>query len=42
MGRQLNASIGFIIQEETIKRGYPARELEPTATYRLGLDIGGW
>jgi hypothetical protein len=27
-----NASTGFIVQEGTLKRGFPARELEPTPT----------
>jgi hypothetical protein len=35
-GRQLNTSIGFIIQEEVLRREYSARDLEPTVTYRLG------
>jgi hypothetical protein len=33
-----NTSTGFIVQAV---EGTPARELEPTATHRLGLDIGG-
>jgi hypothetical protein len=34
-----NISTGFI-QEETLWRGSPERELEPTAAYRLEVDIG--
>jgi hypothetical protein len=29
---------GFIVWEEALGRGSPARELEPPATYRLGVD----
>jgi hypothetical protein len=35
-----NASTGFVVQEEALQRGTPARELEPTAAYRLGVDVG--
>jgi hypothetical protein len=34
-----NASIGFIIQEGDLRRG-SSRELESTAAYTLGVDIG--
>jgi hypothetical protein len=37
-----NASTEFIVQEGTLWRGTPARELEPPAVYRLGVDIGEW
>jgi hypothetical protein len=40
MGDGSNSSTGFI-GEETLWRGSPARELEPTAAYRLEEDIGG-
>jgi hypothetical protein len=36
-----NTSAGFIVQAGALWRGTPARELEPIATHRLGLDIGG-
>jgi hypothetical protein len=35
-----NTSTGFIVQDRALQRGIPARELEPTATYRLGVDTG--
>jgi hypothetical protein len=35
-----NTSTEFIIQEEGLRRGSLARGLEPTATYRLGVDMG--
>jgi hypothetical protein len=36
-----NTSTGFIVQAGALWRGTPARELEPIATHKLGLDIGG-
>jgi hypothetical protein len=30
----------FIVQEGALWRGTPTRELEPRASYRLGVDIG--
>jgi hypothetical protein len=36
-----NASTGSIVWEGALRRGTPARELEPTAAYRLGVDKGG-
>jgi hypothetical protein len=36
-----NTSTGFI-QEETLRRGSPAREPEPTTAYILEVDMGGW
>jgi hypothetical protein len=33
-------STGFIVQEGALQRGTTARELEPTAAYRLGVAIG--
>jgi hypothetical protein len=36
-----NTSTGFTVQAEALWKGTLARELEPTATHRLGLDIGG-
>jgi hypothetical protein len=33
-----NTITGFIVQEGALCRGIPARELEPTAIYRLGVD----
>jgi hypothetical protein len=35
-----NTSTGFIVQEGALCRGSPARDLEPTAAYRLGIDKG--
>jgi hypothetical protein len=37
-----NTSTGFIVQEGALWRGSPARKLEPTGTYRLGVVIGEW
>jgi hypothetical protein len=34
-----NTSTGFIVQVRPLWRGTSARELEPIATHRLGLDI---
>jgi hypothetical protein len=40
--RQLNVDTGFLWRRGPVE-GSPARELEPTAAYRLGIDIeGGW
>jgi hypothetical protein len=36
-----STSIGFIAREGALQRETPARELEPPATYRFGVDIGG-
>jgi hypothetical protein len=36
--RQLKRNTGFIIWEGTLRREPPAREQEPTAAYRLGVD----
>jgi hypothetical protein len=30
-----------LFRRRNLKRGSPARELEPTVTYRLGVDLGG-
>jgi hypothetical protein len=30
-----------LLGKESLWRGSPARKLEPTATYRLRVDIGG-
>jgi hypothetical protein len=35
-----NTSTGFIVWVLTLWRETPARELEPIAIHRLGLDIG--
>jgi hypothetical protein len=35
-----NASTGFIVWEGPLWRRSPARELEPKAADRLGVDIG--
>jgi hypothetical protein len=32
----------FVIQEEALWRRILARELDPTAAYRLEVDTGGW
>jgi hypothetical protein len=37
-----NTSTGFTVQAGALWRVTPARELEPTGTHRLGLDIGGY
>jgi hypothetical protein len=36
VGRQFNTSTRFIIWDEALWRGYPAKELEPTAAYNWG------
>jgi hypothetical protein len=36
-----NTSTGFTVQAGALWRATPARKLEPTATHRLRLDIGG-
>jgi hypothetical protein len=38
--RHSNTSTGFIVQAGALWRETPARELEPTAMHRLGLDTG--
>jgi hypothetical protein len=38
----LDTCTGFIVQSRALWRGTPARELEPTAAYRLGIHIGEW
>jgi hypothetical protein len=35
-----NASTGFIIWEEALRRRSPARELEPKVAYRLRVGLG--
>jgi hypothetical protein len=37
----LNTNTEFIVQPGALWRGTPVKELEPTATHRLELDIGG-
>jgi hypothetical protein len=37
--RPLNTTTGCIVWKGTLRRGTPARELGPSATYRLGVDI---
>jgi hypothetical protein len=36
-----NTSTGFTVQGGATWKKTPARELEPIATHRLGLDVGG-
>jgi hypothetical protein len=35
-----NTSTAFIVWEGVLRKGIPASELEPTVTYRLGVDKG--
>jgi hypothetical protein len=37
-----NTSTGFIVQVGALWRGTPPREIEPTATHRLGLVVEGY
>jgi hypothetical protein len=39
--RRLKTGTGFIVEAGVLWRLFPARELQPTATHRLGLDIEG-
>jgi hypothetical protein len=35
-------SAQVLFEKRNLRRGSPARELEPTVAYRLGVDIGWW